>query len=65
MATQLLTVPQVASRLGLQPATVRRMLQRGVLARVRPTKRAVRVREQDLEALILRGYQPARLEAQR
>jgi len=59
MATQLLTVPQVAARLGLQPATVRRMLQRGDLPRIRPTKRAVRVREQDVESLILNGYRPA------
>jgi excisionase family DNA binding protein len=59
MATQLLTIPEVAARLGLQPATVRRMLSRGVLPRIRPTKRAVRVREQDVESLILNGYRLA------
>ena len=57
MATQLLTVVEVADRLGLRVATVRKMLSRGDLPRVRPTKRAVRVRETDVEALILRGLQ--------
>jgi excisionase family DNA binding protein len=57
MATQLLTVVEVAARLGLRAATVRKMLSRGNLPRVRPTKRAVRVREVDVETLIQRGLQ--------
>ena len=58
MATQLLTVGEVAARLGLRPATIRKMLWRGELPTIRPTtRRAVRVREEDLEALIERGAQ--------
>ena len=55
MATQLLRIGEVAARLGLKPATVRKMLARGELLKMRPTKRAVRVREEDLEAFIQRG----------
>jgi excisionase family DNA binding protein len=57
MPTQLLRIGEVAARLGLRPATVRKMLTRGVLPRIRPTKRAVRVREIDVEALIRQGRQ--------
>jgi excisionase family DNA binding protein len=55
MATQLLRIGEVAAQLGLKPSTVRKMLARGELLKIRPTKRAVRVREEDVEALILRG----------
>jgi excisionase family DNA binding protein len=58
MATQLLRIGEVAARLGLQPATVRKMLYRGELPRIKPTKRAVRVREKDLEDFILRARAP-------
>lgn len=58
MMTQLLRVEEVAARLGLRPVTVWRMVRCGELASVRPTgRRAVRVREADLEALIRRGAQ--------
>jgi excisionase family DNA binding protein len=57
MPTQLLTVDEVASRLSLEPCTVRKMIYRGDLPSIRPTKRAVRVSEEALEALILRGTQ--------
>lgn len=60
MMTRLLRVPEVAERLGLQPSTVRKMIYLRHLPVVRPTKRAVRVREEDVEALIRVGYRPPR-----
>jgi excisionase family DNA binding protein len=58
MATQLLTVIEVADRLGLKASTVRKMLTRGELPTVKPTsRRAVRIREGDVEALIQRGLE--------
>ena len=45
MATKLLTVEEAGDRLSLAPATIRKMLYRGELPRVRPTKRAVRIPE--------------------
>ncbi len=50
--TRLLRVEEAATLLGLQPVTVRRMIREGRLPLVRPTGfRAVRVREDDVEAL--------------
>ncbi|MBI3989227.1 MAG: helix-turn-helix domain-containing protein [candidate division NC10 bacterium] len=60
--SRLLRVDEVAERLGLKSSTIRKMIFRRELPVVRPTKRAVRVREKDLEALVRFGYQPARRE---
>lgn len=53
-----ITVFEAANRLGLAVATVRKMLG-GELRRVYPTKRrgAVRVLEDDVEALITQGLE--------
>lgn len=59
-ASKLLRVPEVAERLGLKPATIRKMIYQRELPVVRPTRRAVRIREEDIEALIKRHYTPAR-----
>jgi excisionase family DNA binding protein len=53
---KLLRVHEVADRLGLQPSTIRKLIYLRQLPAVRPTKRAVRVREEDVEALIRVGY---------
>jgi len=58
---RLLRVPEVAERLGLQPSTIRKLIFRRELPVVRPTRRAVRVREEDVEALIRVGYRPPRI----
>ena len=63
--SKLLRVPEVADRLGLQPSTVRKLIYLRQLPAVRPTKRAVRVREEDVEALIRVGYRPRREEGAR
>ena len=60
MATKLLTVEEAGDRLSLAPATIRKMLYRGELPRVRPTRRAVRVPEAAIEALARHGYRPPR-----
>lgn len=58
--SKLLRVPEVAERLGLKPATIRKMIYRRELPVVRPTRRAVRIREEDIEALIKQRFTPAR-----
>ena len=55
---RLLRIEEAAHRLGLQPSTVRKLIYLGQIPAVRPTKRAVRVREEDVEALIRVGYRP-------
>jgi excisionase family DNA binding protein len=55
---RLLRVEEVAHVLGLKPSTVRKMIYLRELPVVRPTKRAVRVREADVEALARIGYRP-------
>ena len=50
---KLLRVDEAALVLGVRPCTVRKMAKQGRLRVVRPTgARAVRVREEDIEALI-------------
>jgi len=56
---RLLRIDEAAHRLGLKPSTIRKLITRGEIPAVRPTKRAVRVREEDVEALIRVGYRAA------
>ena len=56
---KLLTVPEAADRLRLQPCTFRKWIFQRRLAHVRVGRRAVRIREADLEKLILENYTPA------
>jgi len=55
---RLLRVEEVAHLLGLKSSTVRKMIYLREIPSVRPTKRAVRVREEDVEALARVGYRP-------
>ena len=64
-APGLLSVKETAKRLGLKPPTVRKLIARRELASVRPTKRAVRVRPEDVEILIRERYTPRREDAAR
>lgn len=52
MATILLKPSAVASSLGLSKSLVYQLIRQGALASVRISKRAVRVRPEDLEAYI-------------
>jgi excisionase family DNA binding protein len=49
---RLITVNEAATRLGLSPLTVRRLIRRGQLPHVRPAGRTVRVPEDAVEAII-------------
>lgn len=55
---KLLRVEEAAERLALKPATIRKMLYRRELTPVHPTRRAVRVREDEIEALARVGFRP-------
>jgi len=50
----LLTVREVAQRLGVRPVTVYRICERGQLPHVRVSN-AIRVRPEDLEAFVRQG----------
>jgi excisionase family DNA binding protein len=53
---KLLRIDEAADRLGLKTSTVRKLIYLGQIPAVRPTKRAVRVREDVIDALATRGY---------
>lgn len=57
--TKLIKPTEVAERLAVSPATVRKWIFAGRLPTVR-LGRAVRVREEDIETLIRIGYAPLR-----
>jgi excisionase family DNA binding protein len=54
---KLLRAAEVAERLGLRVSTIRQMIHRGDLPVVRPTRRAVRVPAEHVEAIARLGYQ--------
>ncbi len=56
--SRLVTPQEVADRLGLKVPTIYKMLRTGQLPSVKPTRRSVRMREEDLEAVIRFGLQP-------
>ena len=56
---RLLTVKEAADRLCLRPCTVRKWLFERRLAYVRVGRRAVRIRERDIEKIIHDNYTPA------
>lgn len=60
---RLLRIDEVADRLGLQPSTIRKLIYLRQLPAVRPTKRAVRVRDEDVEALMRVGYRTPQIAA--
>ena len=55
---RLYRVEEVATVLGLKPATIRKMIFRREIPVVRPTRRAVRIREEDIEAIVRLGFRP-------
>lgn len=62
---RLLRIEEVAERLGLKPSTIRKLIYQRQIPVVRPTKRAVRVSEEVVDALTRLGYRPASGEAAR
>ena len=59
MGSRLLKTADVAERLAVSPATIRKWIFAGRLPTVH-VGRAVRVREEDIEALVRMGYTPVR-----
>ncbi len=57
MEEKLLRVAQAAEVLGLSPSTIRKMLWDGRLRRIK-IGGATRIRKQEIEDMILYGYQP-------
>jgi excisionase family DNA binding protein len=54
---KLLRAVEVAEQLGLTTSTIRQMISRGELPAVRPTRRAVRVPADAVEAISRLGYE--------
>jgi excisionase family DNA binding protein len=55
---RLLRIEEAAHLLGLQPSTIRKLIYLRQIPAIRPTKRAVRIREEDVQALMRVGYRP-------
>ena len=55
---RLLRVEEAAHMLGLRPSTIRKLIYQRQLHVVRPTKRAVRLREDDILAICQVGHVP-------
>jgi excisionase family DNA binding protein len=55
---RLLRVEEAAHMLGLRPSTIRKLIYQRQLHVVRPTKRAVRLREDDILAIWQVGHVP-------
>ncbi|QOJ35221.1 MAG: helix-turn-helix domain-containing protein [Nitrospira sp.] len=62
---RLLTVGEAAARLGLKPATIRRMILNRRVETVRPSLRAVRIPESAVRRIIERGFRPAVINEER
>ncbi len=55
----LLSVDEAASRLGLKPSTVRKMVLQRRIDVVRPSRRAVRIPSIAVQRILEDGYRPA------
>jgi excisionase family DNA binding protein len=56
---QLLTIREVAQRLGLKESTVRKYILKRQIAYVKPSVRAVRIPIEELERILTAGIRPA------
>ena len=56
---RLLTIPEVAIRLGLKPSTIRKMVLNRTIDVIRPSVRAVRIPESAVTRILERGFRPA------
>lgn len=57
--SRLLTIPEVAVRLGLKPSTIRKMVLERRIDVIRPSVRAVRIPESAVMRILERGFRPA------
>ena len=56
---KLLTIREVATRLGLKESTIRKYILRRQIAYVKPSLRAVRIPIEELERILSSGLRPA------
>lgn len=56
---RLLTIPEVALRLGLKPSTIRKMVLERRIDVIRPSVRAVRIPESAVTRILERGFRAA------
>jgi excisionase family DNA binding protein len=56
---QLLTIREVAQRLGLKESTIRKYILKRQIAYVKPSVRAVRIPIEELERILTAGVRPA------
>lgn len=56
---QLLTIREVAHRLGLKESTIRKAILKRQIAYVKPSVRAVRIPIEELERILAAGIRPA------
>ena len=56
---QLLTIREVAQRLGLKESTIRKYILKRQIAYVKPSVRAVRIPIEELERILAAGIRPA------
>jgi len=57
-SAKLLTVREVADRLGLKESTIRKRILRRQIAYVKPSIRAVRIPIEELERILTSGFRP-------
>ena len=58
-SAKLLTVREVATRLGLKESTIRKYILRRQITYVKPSVRAVRIPIEELERILTAGLRPA------
>ncbi len=58
-SAKLLTVREVAERLGLKESTIRKRILQRQIAYVKPGLRAVRIPVEELERILATGFRPA------
>ncbi len=62
--SKLLRIPEAAELLGLQPSTIRKMVLQRAITVVRPTRRSVRIPEEEVVRIQREGRSPRREEGQ-
>ena len=59
VSTQLITIREAATRLGLKESTIRKYILKRQIAYVKPSVRAVRIPIEELERILAVGLRPA------
>ena len=59
VSTKLITIREAANRLGLKESTIRKYILKRQIAYVKPSVRAVRIPNEELERILAAGLRPA------